>query len=220
MKLTSIFSTLLLTLTLTIAANAQILSDDFNDGVPDTSKWITGTGFSNDAINYNPSVVTSSETGGMLTFTHPGSFSFWVANAYTSQSTFDLRETRSSAYLDPASGLSVWLAIGQDPTHFARIAAIAGADGTFFVQCDYWNGNKISHTGCVQAPDYAVGFLAIRVHNNRILFESSPDGLTWTQVGSVIGAGFANPARVEVGGGGFFPFGSTITGRIDDLLVE
>jgi hypothetical protein len=222
MKILIMTSVLVLFCALT--ATAQILSDDFNDGVPDTTKWIIGTGFSNDAINYDPTIVTSSEASGSLVFTHPGSYPFWKANAYESRAVFDMSGRRASALLDASGGAHAWLAVGQDSNHFARIAAMAGADGSLFAQCDFWDGNKQSHVVCVPPADYSAqtAYLAIRIQGNKVFYESSPDGATWTTrlTLNAPGAGFFNSSRIEVGGGMFKPDAGAVTGTVDDVKVE
>jgi hypothetical protein len=213
---------LALILALAFSASAQtLLSDDFSSSTP-SPVWITGIGFSQGILNYYPAIVTSDQSGGQLVFTHPGSLGFWAGNAYMSQGVFNLSGRRASALLNATTGLQVWIAVGQDANHFARIEAVHGYDGLNYVQCDYSDSNKFRALVCVQPADYSAqsAYLSIRFQNNKVIFESSPDGLTWIERWRLNGGSFASAARVEVGGGMFQPFGGAITGAIDNVRVQ
>ncbi len=211
---------LLLTVLLTAPATAQSLSDDFNDGVIDPSKWSVGSGFSHRAVDYNSVAVTASEPSGSLVFERLSPSPYPQFNAYTSLGVFDLRGRRSSAFLDASGGLNVYLAIGQDGQHLARIEAVAGYDGSFWAQCEYSNGNKYLNKICIQPADYSPQYLAIRVQSNSVIFESSADGVNWVALWIIHGAAFANGSQVEIGGGMYQPSGGVISGLIDNLTVN
>jgi len=200
-----------------------LLSDDFSSPVPN-AQWITGTGFSEDAINYYPSIVTSDQSSGALVFTHPGSLNFWAGNAYQSVDVFNLNGRRASAKLDPTGGLTVWVSVGQDSFHHARVEAVHGYDNTNFALCDFVNGSKVWHVVCIQPSDYSPvddAYLSVRFQGGATIFESSPDGFNWSEIGRVnSNHAFSSASRVEVGAGMFQPSGGAVSGSIDNVLVQ
>lgn len=208
-------STLLLTV---------LVSDDFNDGVIDSSLWTTGAGFANDSFNFFPGVVTADESTGALTFTHPGSFQFGTYNTYASNAAFNLRDSRTSALVNADGGAWVYLAIGYDSRHMARIGAQKLNDGLVYVTCEVWDGvgHRTLHP-CITGAQYDANskYLAIRVDGTKVIFESSPDGSNWTMRFTVKAVQFtANDCRLEIGGGGYFPDAGSRSGQVDNFQVE
>ena len=200
-----------------------LISDNFNDGVIDSNLWTTGVGFANDSFNFFPGVVTADESTGALVFTHPGSFQSGTYNTYASNASFNLRDSRTSALVNADDGAWVYLAIGYDSRHLARIGA-QKVDGLIYVNCEVWDG--IGHrtmNPCITGAEYDANsrYLAIRVNGTKITFESSPDAVNWTPRFTVKAVQFtANDCRVEIGGGGYFPDAGAHSAYVDDFQVE
>lgn len=209
---------------ITVLLFSPLVNDNFNDGVVDSGLWTTGAGFANDSFNFFSSVVSADESSGKLVFTHPGSFRFGTYNAYASNASFNLRDSRASALVNVEDGAWVYLAIGYDARHMARIGAQKLGDGLVYVTCEVWDGEgHRTLNPCIPGSRYDTlsKYLAIRVNGSKIIFESSPDGSTWTPHLTVKAVQFtANDLRVEIGGGGFFPDAGVHSGWVDDFQLE
>lgn len=208
----------------TVVLMTVLVSDNFNDGMIDPSIWSEGVGFANDSFNFFPGVVSADESTGALVFTHLGSFQFATYNTYASNASYNLRDSRTSALVNADGGAWVYLAVGYDSRHLARIGAQKASDGLTYVTCEVWDG--VGHrtlSTCITGAEYDANskYLAIRVDGTKAIFESSPDGHTWTTRFTVKAVQFtANDCRLEIGGGGYFPDAGLRSAYVDDFQLE
>lgn len=208
--------------TLLLLLATVTVSDNFNDGVRDASLWSTGTGFYADSLAYNGSVTVDESTGQLVfTYTHTG---YWSANAYLSNSVYDVRDKRVSARLQ-RNGADAWLAVGESQFELADVT-ITDAGGTALrFRTFYANRYDAYDYLWIAAADYDPvqdAYVALRFNRRGVYCETSPDGVNWTTHGLVKGKlDFTSHSRIELGGGGFFPFTSPpVTSVIDDFKIE
>lgn len=210
---------LLLTLTL---FSLLVVSDNFNDGVIDSNLWTAGSGFYADPLAYNGSVSVDESAGQLqLTYTHSG---YWSANAYVSNSVYDVRDKRVSARLQ-RNGADAWLAVGESQFELADVTIMDAGGTALRFRTFYANRYDAYDYFWISAADYDPvqdTYVALRFNRRGVYCETSPDGVNWTAHGLVKGKlDFTSHARIELGGGGFFPFTSPpVTSMVDDFKIE
>lgn len=197
-----------------------LFADDFNDGVTNPTLWTSGTGFYAQPINYYPAISVSEFTG-ELVFTHPGSL-YWMANAYLSNSTYDVLNRRVSARLQ-RNNAEAWLAVGVSDTELV-MAHLLNGGSTILRFAAHRAATDVYDYLTVQAADYSPtqdAYVGLRFTKQGVYCETSPDGVNWVTKGLIKGKhNWVNAARIELGGGGFFPVAGTYTSAIDDFKIE
>ena len=200
------------------------LSDNFNDGVIDTNLWTSGTGFYVNSLNYN-GATTVDESTGQLVFIHPGnSIPYWSANAYVTNATYDVRDRRVSAKLQ-RNGADAWLAVGTSEFEMADVTLLNGGGSALRFETVDISTYDQHHYFWIQAADYDPvedAYVALRFTRRGVYCETSADGVNWITRGLIKGKlDFAANARIELGGGGYFPFATQpVTSTIDDFKIE
>lgn len=161
------------------AAVGTIALDDFNDNSQATALWDTGTPgapFTQDAL------VTVAESSGQLRITPRSSFASAAYNGYTSDNSYNLtdksvqvevvdpgaandsRDTRLVMYADSSNYIAMY-ELGSTPTIFMRVRRAGANDETTLAYVNathrFW---RIRH----------------QTSGGHIFFDTSPDGVTWT----------------------------------------
>ena len=181
-----LFACLLLVLA-SFVSQAQTLSDNFNDGVPDTALWNVGTGFVGYSFTYTPDVVTVSEASGGLVFTQQAGLSEGGANAYSTIASYDVFGKRVSAKLSRAGGLQVYLAVGSSPSEVTIVSLENGGSGTMVKfqtrDLDQYDQYDFVYIAPANYDPAQQVYLGLRFTRRGVYCETSPDGVVWTTVG-------------------------------------
>lgn len=165
----------------------ETLTDNFDDGSIDTGKW---------PGNYNLGGNTLTETGGEARVTLDGTnigYSSFVGSTYDLTGSFALLKattvpndaTDAEAYMNLVLNGSNYLSISKYGTTLGFLRRLAGVNST--TTTTY---NSTNHL-----------WWRIRESGGNILWDTSADGLTWTNQKS-LAPGFAITAlEIEVGAG-------------------
>lgn len=166
----------------------QTLTDNFDDNSVNTAKWPN---------NYNNGGNTLAETGGQGVITLDGT-TFGYSAYYTSV-TYDLtgsfalikaptvpsNSTSAQAYIKLAKDASNYVVLGKTSTNLYMQRTLAGVDSTT--------------TTTYNSTDHL--WWRISESGGSILWDTSPNGITWTNQRS-LAPGFAVTAvTVEIGAG-------------------
>lgn len=200
-----------------------IVSDNFNDGVIDTNLWTSGVAVSTQSFNVRPDLVTVDESSGQLVFTESGNQSFYGMNAYVTNAAYDVRGKRVSAKLSRSGGLDVWLAAGTDRFNMVQAQLIDdGNGGVLVLTQSYLNSVEPTdyfYTQSADVQDY-IG-LRFSANGNIVYCETSADGVNWNTRGTLKHhLPYFSTSRIEIGGGGYRPYGGIFTATADDFKLE
>ena len=198
------------------------VTDNFNDGVIDSTLWSTGVAISTQAFNVRPDLLTVDESTGQLVFTLQGNQTYGATNAYLTNSAYDLRGKRISAKLSRAGGLEVWIAAGTDHFNHVEAVLIQGSQGPMVLTQVYVNSAASVDYFYTLTPDVQ-DYIGLRfsANGNKIYCETSADGVNWNTRGVINQhQPFISASRVEIGASGFRPDPGTFTATADDFKIE
>src|SRR5690606_8767231 len=162
------------------ATGGALLSDDFNDGVMDASKWFLGQ-LSRSASNYDP-LIAVSETGGELVITPRSSYSSASYGGYVSNAEWDLtgRSATVQAAIAQNNAVSIF-SVGIDKDNWYSFRA---KGKTLYMESRI--DGSTSKTS-VRYDAVAHRFWRIRhdAGTDTIRFETSANGAIWTSLRSI-----------------------------------
>jgi hypothetical protein len=216
MKRTSLLPTLIFLCVLTSHAGsgqAAGFTDDFNDNARDTTKWSIGTLHDS---NFNPVVQVVEQTQQLKITTPAGAVGY---SGYVTASAWDFTNARTSVEVvqTVAAGNDTVFALGLDSGNRYRFVV---EDGVLYFQYKVGGGASSSTSVPYSAAQHHFWRFCHQPATDQIVFETSPDGLTWTPRRTVARQ-FANTAvKIEIDSGSFVASGSTTTAVFDNFKLE
>lgn len=151
----------------------QTLTDDFASGSRDAAKW-----------NLSAGSATIAQTGGRMEVTLPTAGNSG-SRAYVSVNNYDLTESYSLVEVP-----TVPSTVGDNATYLILKSSLTGGNwfgisietfdgGAKTIKFNRWSSGSLSTTSITYDP-VAHKYIRIRHSGSNILWETSPDGVTWT----------------------------------------
>ncbi|MEQ1859335.1 MAG: PA14 domain-containing protein [Chthoniobacteraceae bacterium] len=200
-------------------APAVALTDDFNDNVRDPAKWNIGTliGQFVSAAGFDPAVPVQ-ETGGRLQITPRTGVGGDHYSGYLSAAAFNFTGLAAKVEVPQATtnGADTIFAIAQDSRNFVFIVVEAGT--LYFDRC-VAGVRQVSGIP-YNAATHRWWRLRHDPAGNRVHFETSADGASWTSHRNDT-PGFAlTGVRVELSAGTFGSIANTLTATFDNFTLS
>ncbi len=198
---------------------AASLSDDFNDGTRDGSKWNAGTVVGQyliGAAGYDTAIPVSETTGRLQISPRTGVAGDHYAG-YLSAATFDFTGMAAAVEVPQAAtgGADTILAVVKDSQNFAFIVVEDGM--LYFDRCT--DGAR-TISGIPYSPtNHRWWRIRHDAATNRLHFEVSGNGTSWTSQRNDAVSFAVSALRMELSAGTFGPVASTVPAQFDNFSL-
>jgi YVTN family beta-propeller protein len=190
--------------------------DTFEGTAPDASRWEPGTPFGELFAPVDP-LVTVTVQSGRLGITPRTNTSIEGYNGVISRDRIDLRNSAVEVSVDPSGGTSnTWLGLVSGTRDFLVI----GREGGWIWIEQTINGARDVTVVNYNAAAHRLWRIKHEPAGDRILFQLSADGTTWTTARSVARVIDIKAMRVELAGGSYVRETAPGTGWFDYVLLS
>jgi YVTN family beta-propeller protein len=182
-----------------IPAVLSAFAENFNATAIDASRWVTGSTYGEMFAPVDP-LITVVQKSGRLEVTPRNNTSQEGYRGLVSLDVVNLRDASVTVDVTPAGGTAdTWLALGSGVGNFLVI----GREGTVLWLEQMINGVRDVTLFNYVAANHRQWRIRHDAATDRILFQLSPDGVTWTTARSINRNININSMRIELAAGSF-----------------